>query len=205
MKRNQSQYDPDLLQMQQQVDLMKSMGLMQDPTQQAMGLVQLMNTSQAPGIQQEQFGREMGFKELMGQQETDYRNRTLEAQQQHQAWQRQSGNRELDMRGEGVGLEREKLGLYQQNAEREAQLRKVSEVMDLLKLLTQGAIQPTMPGETPVLNRQAVGQFGEQMLPGFSQFFSGQPAAGTGWEGMMGKMGIPDDVLFNAMKQHGLK
>lgn len=186
---------------------MKSMGLMQDPTQQAMGLVQLMNTSQAPEIQQQQFGREMGFKELMGQQENDYRNRSLEQTGKQQEWQRRSGDRELGMRGQALELDRKKIGQDQGQFDEAMKLKRFSEFMGMLGLLTRGAMEPIPPGYAPQLNAGAVGQFGDQFIPGFSNFFGASPAAGgTGWEGMKGKNPeISDAALLNAMKQFGLK
>jgi hypothetical protein len=198
MKRQHQQYDTDLLQMQQQVDLMKSMGLFQDPTQQAMGLVQLMNTSQAPGIQQEQFGREMGFKELMGQQEQDYRNRTLDQQSQHQKWQRGSGDKELAMRGQALGLDREKLTQDKNQSDEMLKWRNKAMIMDFLQLLVQGQMGATGAG----INPQVAGQMGDRVLPGFSGLFNPQ-ASGNGmpadW-GAFDNPDIPNDALWKAMQ-----
>lgn len=88
MKRQQPQ-DNSLAMLQQ-------LGISLDPLQQMSGLVNLINASQAPGIQQQQFGEEMDYRMLQGdrnyaQGQADLQQRQLAEQNNQQNFGMQHG------------------------------------------------------------------------------------------------------------------
>lgn len=159
--------------MQQQVDLMKSMGLMQDPLQQASGLVQLMNASQAPQMQRQQFEREMGLKELLAQQNQDFRNRSLDQQTRNQDWQRRLSEQQIGLQREAGQRDKEKMDSDAEYRKQALEFQKWAQQLGLV----EGYMNRGSSYATPVdVNQGIMSGFAELLgLPGL--FGSAAPAA----------------------------
>lgn len=78
----------------QSLELMKMLGIDLNPLSQLAQLVQLMNMSEAPGIQQDQFEQEMGMKE----QQLGMQQQELQNNQEWRGMQNMLGQQELDQR-----------------------------------------------------------------------------------------------------------
>ena len=77
----------------QKMQMLKLLGIDLNPMSQASGLVNLINASEAPGIQQSQFDRKMGQDEQQFGANQDFRNMAFQADQGYK-------DRALDVQGQ---------------------------------------------------------------------------------------------------------
>jgi hypothetical protein len=92
-----------------EAQIAQTLGLTSDPVQTLSGLVNVLNSIQAPGVQQEQFGQEMGLKER-------------ELTQRGQMADREQGFREMS-RGDALSQFAQEIGLKREMAGDERQYR----------------------------------------------------------------------------------
>jgi hypothetical protein len=92
-----------------EAQIAQTLGLTNDPVQTLSGLVNVLNSIQAPGVQQEQFGQELGLKER-------------ELAQRGQMADREQGFRELS-RGDALSQFAQEIGLKREMAGDERQYR----------------------------------------------------------------------------------
>lgn len=153
-----------------------------DPMAQLSGLVNLINASQAPGMQQAQFNQEMGFKQMMGdrghrmdQAQLDQRD-FAEQNQQYNADRtfgvQEEQNRISDQYNQGRLQDRD------QAMQMAAADRRNQTMMDLLQLFMHAGSDPNGSG---MLNMDIGNQLGQSMLnpqgrQGFPSLFN---VAGT--------------------------
>lgn len=83
------------------------MGINLDPMAQLSGLVKLINETQAPGIQQQQFAQDLGFRQLQGDRGWESDQRQMDLRQQEQMQQQGNADRSF-------GLQQDQFGQQQQ-------------------------------------------------------------------------------------------
>lgn len=165
--------DPRVAQQQQQVDLMRSMGLLQDPLQQATSLVNLLNTTEAPGIQQQQFDREFGLRELVAQQDEAARQQQFANQQGQQQWQQGMAEREFGLQQGNFDQGSQRLQMADEQFQQQMQQRQQEQLMNLFAMGFGAQDPQTM--QQP-FNLAAFAQLGESIDPrlaGLLQFTQG--------------------------------
>lgn len=157
--------DPKLVRQQQEVDLMRSMGMFQDPLQQLGGLVNIINASQAPGIEQQRFEQDFGLRELLGKGNLEMGQAGQQDAAEHREWERGMGEEaatmgllEFDLRQEDF---KERKRLSEQGQQNQL-------LMGLLQLFSTG--QPEMGWNTGGM--QGFGQTLGQQFPGGFNFSS---------------------------------
>lgn len=124
---------------QQQVELLKSMGVQFNPLEQMSSLVNLINQTQAPGIQQEQFGEEMDFRTSQGDraygiQQDELRQRQLKEKNDQTNFGLQHGlqSKQFDETVRGNNLIAERKGEIANASQLD---RKNNNEMDFLEML----------------------------------------------------------------------
>jgi hypothetical protein len=162
MKQQRTNIDPTFAVLQQ-------LGISLDPLQQMSGLVNLINQTQAPGIQQQQFGEEMDYRQQQG--DRSYEQGQAELQQRQLAEQNNQANF-----GQSFGLQERQLdeqtrynNLMDANKDNTliaAQMdRANNNKMDFVKLLLNIMSDPNGTGMVdPNTARQYVNQSGFQGL-----------------------------------------
>ncbi len=184
---------------------LQQLGVSLDPLQQLSGLVNLINQTQAPMIQQDQFGREMDFRALQGDRQWQHENDQLGLQQSHYDQQQMNADR-------GFGLQEQQLGQTQdyQNAmigNRQAGLamasrdRQMGNQYDMLRLILSSLADPNGPGMIDP-------NIGSQMLnqAGFAGLINPQEAAPQSpYDSSNINKDLPDAAFRQAYQKHTVR
>lgn len=166
---------------QQQQSPLQELGINMDPMAQLSGLVNLINASQAPGIQQGQFQQEMGFRQMMGDRGYEHDQAQWDQHQQEVQQGQMNSDRMFGLQQEQNRQQAEyqqgQLGNRMQVAQMAQTDRRQQAMMDLLQLFMHAGEQETGPG---MVNMDIGNQLGQTM--GFPQLFNtpGQGAAISG-------------------------
>jgi hypothetical protein len=153
----------------QQVALMKDMGISFDPISQLAQLVNLINQSQAPEIQQSQFDRELAQRALQGDRTNAYQQGSLQNDSRRLDMNAEESGRSYDLNQRRMGLDLRNVDLNERkfNADVDYQKRafdqnKSSEmqraVLHILGLLKPGAYGN---GIEDSINMPALGQMAQ--------------------------------------------
>jgi hypothetical protein len=202
MRTNNSMLDPRLVRQQQEVDLMRSMGMFNDQTQELSGLVNIINALQAPGMEQDRFERDFGLRELAQRQGQERFELGRGDQLGQQEWERGQAekvfglNQNADTRAaEGMAFERQRWEEAQQQ----------NMMMQLLNLFGMGvgAAADEEDGrfglEMPAFQR--LGQALTPQMPGgfdIGSLLRMGPAQGQPGRPQSTMTGLPNDVLDRA-------
>lgn len=194
---------------QQQQSPLQALGINMDPMAQLSGLVNLINASQAPGIQQGQFQQEMGFKQMMGDRGYEHDQAQLDQHQQEVKQVQFNQDRNFDVQKEQNRISNEynqgKLKDHGQAMQLASQDRERQMMMDFLQMFMHAGDQATGPG---MVNMAIGNQLGQRMLnpsgqQGFPQLFD---TKGQGQQAPYNSSNInqdlPDDKFREAYQKH---
>lgn len=164
---------------QQQQSPLQELGINMDPMAQLSGLVNLINASQAPGIQQGQFQQEMGFRQMMGDRGYEH-DQAQEDQHKQEVQQGQMNSDRMfglqqEQNRQQAEYQQGQLGDRMQIAQMAQTDRRQQSMMDLLQLFMHAGGQETGPG---MVNMDIGNQLGQTM--GFPQLFNMPGAAISG-------------------------
>ncbi len=191
-----------------EAQIAQTLGLTSDPIQQLSGLVNVLNGIQAPGIQQQQFGQEMGMKEKEFAQRGQLSDREMQLREQS--------------RGDALSQFAQELGLKERMAGDERQYRqdalagRAQEATDQ-RVFQQGQLAESGKTRKYGVWAQLLGMLlGKEMqrpediagIAGLSQMMElpqglfgtpvAQPRPGAGYD-QVNPGGMKDDAVFQAI------
>lgn len=177
--------------MRDQMGLLKDMGIQMDPMAQLSGLVQLVNSANAPAIQQGQFGREMDLRELTAGQNQQYQQGMLGNDTRRLDQSQQNADRTFGLQQGEAGLNERKFGFTKEQFGKGLEQRKQEQLFDILGMLFGAASNPSGAGAFNLQEGLGVaGQVGQQTgLQGFDKLWSpGKQGQQIGdWDAMVQK------------------
>ena len=191
------------------VEIMRGLGLTENPLTQLASLVNTLNATQAPQIQQEQWGQEFGLRQK-GQEIGQEENALMRMLQERGLNLQQSGQQQsAAQHAEGIALQRENMANDLSNRERymtNLESNQAENIQARKMQMFLGLLSHVMPGGLPSVNPQALKSQLDSFGDGFGNLLQLMPSMGQGGTDYSRPgLGFSNEMFDAAKQKAGVK